>query len=163
VWDLSAWDGIEIDIGRSDGKVYTFILKDESPAEQREGGREKAGVNWEVELHTSSSVGEEAGEEEGDRRWGRRGGGQTFFVAWPEFKATYRGKPKSDAVGLKTSSVRRVGFMMRSYFGRQEGDFSVELRSVGARKAPKARQHSKIRGSGEEGWIEWFRGPCTVS
>ena len=101
-WDLSAYDGIEIEIGKGDGKVYTFILKDEEQAEKSEDGREKAGVNWEIEFHT----GKKNGEEDED-------GGTRVWIPWGDFKATYRGKEKEDAGSLKTGEIRRVGLMMR--------------------------------------------------
>ena len=74
--------------------MYTLILKDEPSPGKRDDGREKAGINWEVELR--------AGEE-----------GKKFWVPWGDFKATYRGKEKKDPGELKTGSVCRVGIMMR--------------------------------------------------
>lgn len=99
---------------KGDGKVYTFILKDEVPAGKREeDGREKAGTNWEVDFKvgqekSSSAEGGEieeegAGDDELTRIW----------VPWEEFKATYRGKDKKDPGELKTGEIRRIGLMMR--------------------------------------------------
>jgi len=93
-WDLSVYDGIEVGVGEGDGKIYTLILKDEPLPGNREDGREKAGISWEVEF--------KAGEE-----------GEKFWVPWSDFKATYRGKQKKDAGELKTRNVCRVGVMMR--------------------------------------------------
>lgn len=105
---MSAYDGIEIEVGKGDGKVYTLILKDEEAAGKREDGREKAGVNWEVDF----KVGEEEEDgEEGEKEG--RGGVTKIWVPWKEFKATFRGKEKKDAGELKKGEVRRIGLMMR--------------------------------------------------
>ena len=104
-WDLSAYDGIELEIGKSDGKMYTFILKDEEQAEKREDGREKAGVSWEVEF--CADDGENKDEKEGGIE------GTKIWFPWSEFKATYRGKEKKDAGELKTGEIRKIGIMMR--------------------------------------------------
>ena len=74
--------------------MYTLILKDAVSLGKRDDGREKAGISWEVEFKAG-------------------GEGKKFWVPWGEFKATYRGKDKTDAGELKTGSVRRVGIMMR--------------------------------------------------
>ncbi|KAL9077112.1 MAG: hypothetical protein Q9161_000378 [Pseudevernia consocians] len=101
-WDLGAYDGIEVEVGVGDGKIYTLILKDEEAAGKRGDGREKAGISWEVDF----TVGEEDGKE---------GGGDVtvVWVPWGEFKATFRGKEEKDAGELKTGEVRRIGLMMR--------------------------------------------------
>ncbi|KAF6221096.1 hypothetical protein HO133_002777 [Letharia lupina] len=176
-WDLSAYDGIEVEVvgGKGDGKIYTLILKDEEAAGKRGDGREKAGINWEVDF----KVGGEEGE----------GGGDVtrFFAPWKGFKATFRGKEKEDAGELKKGQVRRIGLMMRSYFGKQEGDFGVVLRAICARKTNAGEEGGaeernamdavgRSQGSGPEntdtadhrpgkergiGWIDWFSGLCT--
>ena len=94
-------------MGKGDGKVYTLILKDEEAAGKREDGREKAGINWEVDFEVREE-GAEGGEQEGDS-----GGVTRIWVPWKEFKATYRGKEKTDARELKKGEVRRIGLMMR--------------------------------------------------
>lgn len=104
-WDLSTYDGIEVAVGMSDGKIYTLILKDEAPAEMREDGREKAGVNWEVEFEAAGK-GEEGKSEKEDE-------GTRIRVPWGNFTATYRGKEKVDARQLQTGQIRRFGLMMR--------------------------------------------------
>jgi hypothetical protein len=123
-WDLSGYDGIELVFREGDGKVYTLVLKDEESPGKRDDGREKAGINWEAEFRASEPFGEE------DNAKGQ----STVWVPWKDFKATYRGKEKKDAGELKTGSVKRVGIMMRSYFDKQSGDFSVVLRSICARE-----------------------------
>ena len=101
VWDLSAYDGIEIDVVEGDGKMYTLILKDEVPeGKKRDDGREKAGISWEYDFK-ASEVAKEKGEQ------------QKFRIPWDQFKATYRGREKKDAEPLKTDGIRRFSLMMR--------------------------------------------------
>ncbi|KAL8671302.1 MAG: hypothetical protein Q9168_004204 [Polycauliona sp. 1 TL-2023] len=135
VWDLSAYEGIELDVGAGDGKVYTFILKDEASQEQRDDGREKAGISWEADFRASGGSEADAGADEPV--------GKKIWVPWSELKPTYRGKKKEDAGEFKPGEVRRVGLMMRSFFGTQQGDFKLELRSITARKqAPETEDRT---------------------
>lgn len=103
---MSAYDGIELEVGKSDGKVYTLILKDEEAAGKKEDGREKAGINWEVDFKVGEEDGEEGGEKDG-------GDVTRVWVPWEEFKATFRGKERKDAGELKKGEVRKIGLMMR--------------------------------------------------
>ena len=133
-WDLSAYEGLEIDIESGDEKIYTVVLRDEEQLPKRGDGRERAGVNW-----------------EGEFRVGRPG--EKGWIPWSAFRATYRGKEKEGVGRLKTGEIRRMGLMMRrlvavrfqadgmqqvdenqSQFGMQEGDFRLEMRSISARK-----------------------------
>ncbi|KAI4127443.1 MAG: hypothetical protein LQ338_003213 [Usnochroma carphineum] len=127
VWDLSAYSGLEIDVASGDGKGYTFILKDEKPQDKRDDGRGRAGINWEAGFRLNRNG------EDGD---GRQEVGCRVWVPWTALKATYRGKEKEDAGKLKTGEIRQLGFMMRSHFGTQQGDFKLQLRSISARKQP---------------------------
>ena len=95
-WDLSAYDGIEIAYSKGDGKVYTFILKDDVGHGNRTDGREMASVSWEVDFKAQED-------------------GGTVWKPWREFKAFYRGKEKDDAGQMKTRQVERVGLMMRRF------------------------------------------------
>jgi len=92
--NLSAYDGLEISLGKGDGKVYTLIIKDEKSPGKRLDGRKEASINWEVDF--------EAGKD-----------GGIVWKPWTEFKATYRGKEKEDAGSLREEHVERVGIMMR--------------------------------------------------
>ncbi|KAL8907263.1 MAG: hypothetical protein Q9207_001504 [Kuettlingeria erythrocarpa] len=144
-WDLSVYSGLEVDVGVGDGKVYTLIVKDEQAQDKRDDGREQAGINWEAQFRVGSQHG--MGEEtEGKKLW----------IPWSALKPTYRGKEKENAEKLRTSDIRRLGFMMRrsaytynrtpilsdsngyvhSYFGSQQGHFRLVLRSVSARQEP---------------------------
>ncbi|KAL8953075.1 MAG: hypothetical protein Q9222_001068 [Ikaeria aurantiellina] len=139
IWNLSTYNGIELDLSAGDAKVYTLVLKDEEPQEKRDDGREKAGISWEAEFRVSN--GNEARE-------------QKVWFPWDVFKATYRGKEKEGAGQLKPTEIHRIGLMMRrhvsrsvwisktanmssqSYFGSQQGAFRLQLRSISARKQP---------------------------
>jgi hypothetical protein len=46
-WDLSSYSGIHLDLGKTDGKKYTFILKDEILPVDPETGREQSTISWE--------------------------------------------------------------------------------------------------------------------
>ncbi len=96
-WDLSNYDGITLDIKKSDDKKYTLILKDEL-LPKSPNGREQSTVSWEYDFE------------------GYDDGGKVF-VHWDEFKATYRGREKKDAKPLDLKHVRRISLMMRRYSG----------------------------------------------
>ena len=53
VWDLSSFDGIEleVDIAHSDDKQYTFILKDHTLKLNPETGRQQATISWEADFY----------------------------------------------------------------------------------------------------------------
>ena len=93
-WDLSAYDGIEVNYNKGDGKVYTLVLRDDKSPGKRGDGREQAGINWEVDFRTKAE------------------GGKTWRM-WKDFKPTYRGKEKEDTGNLRTGQIYRVGIMMR--------------------------------------------------
>jgi len=59
------------------------------------------------------------------------------YVKWKEFKAMSRGKPKDDAPELDVGNIRRWSFMMRSFFDKQSGEFSISIRRVSACKEEK--------------------------
>lgn len=107
-WDLSGYDGVEVEVGKADEKIFTLILKDEATTDKREDVREKAGVNWEYDFRIGGVTGKAKGKE-------GEGGREIVWVPWSGFKATYRGKEKEDAGELKKGGVRSVGFMMRRY------------------------------------------------
>ena len=119
MWDLSAYDGIQVEVIKGDGKMYTLIVKDELPQSKREDGREISSVSWEYDFTPpQSSI--------GSRQV------TTVWVPWNEFKATYRGREKKDAEPLKKEQIRRFSLMMRSFFEKQEGDFELVLASISA-------------------------------
>lgn len=128
-WDLSKYHGIELEIEKSDGKEYTFILKDTLLTKNPETGREQSTISYEWDFAMADS--------------------HSMFIPWNQFKPTYRGKPKEKAPELDTKNIKRFSIMMRryvlcavidnsgsligfSFFGEQEGDFSLVIKSIKA-------------------------------
>ena len=95
-WDLSEFDGLELDIAESDGKQYTFILKDEI-LPKSPNGREQSTISWEYCFTF-----------EGTQRKGGK-----VFVAWGDLQPTYRGREKEDIRPLNLKSIKRFSIMMR--------------------------------------------------
>jgi hypothetical protein len=69
------------------------------------------------------------------------------FIAWNDLKPTYRGREKKDAKPLDRRNIKRFSIMIRrymifasllrvltyfSFFGTQEGDFSLSVISIAA-------------------------------
>ncbi|KAL4805770.1 complex I intermediate-associated protein 30-domain-containing protein [Aspergillus unguis] len=107
--DLSSFDGLELDIDTegSDQKQYTLTLKDEI-LPKRPDGREQSTVSWEFDFTPRGKV----------------------SVKWDDLKPTYRGKEVKDAKPLDLENVKRMSLMMRSFFGEQEGEFRLAVRSI---------------------------------
>ncbi|KAK1672904.1 complex I intermediate-associated protein 30 [Colletotrichum godetiae] len=103
--DLSQYDGLAIKVLKSDSKKYTVTIKDEI-LPPREDGRDQSTISWEFDFVP------EAGE---------------VKIPWDQFKATYRGRDKPDAKPLDIANIKRISFMMRSFFGTQSGDFSFTV------------------------------------
>ncbi|KAM0154374.1 hypothetical protein ACHAQE_007235 [Botrytis cinerea] len=159
-WDLSAYDGILLDLGKSDGKMYTFILKDEL-LPKSPNGREQSTISWEFDFKGP-----------GDH--------SSIFVKWADLKPTYRGREKKDAIPLDLKNIKRFSIMMRSFFGTQEGDFSLGVVSISAikdkenidtpyRDDPNEKGYTDLDSrKGEDAptmrqsWMAWFFG-CNVS
>ncbi|KAI9845328.1 MAG: hypothetical protein M1837_004950 [Sclerophora amabilis] len=130
-WDLSRFDGIELEITKSDAqadKQFTLILKDELLPRNPEDGREQSTISYEYDFKPEeirksvSSV--------------------KLFIPWDHLKATYRGREKKDAPTLNKSDIKRVSLMMRSFFGEQEGPFSLSIRSISAVTNPDSTIHA---------------------
>lgn len=100
-WDLSAYDGVELKIEKADEKRYTFILKDSLLPPDPSNGREQSTISYEYDFTISpSTTGDEA---------------TTIFIAWKDFRATYRGKDKKDAPNLDRKKIKRVSLMQRRF------------------------------------------------
>lgn len=98
--DFTQFDGIELSLGKSDGKRYSLILKDEV-LPKRPNGLERSSVNWEYEFLLPASESRE---------------GDTVTIRWNDFEPTYRGKPLEDFErGLDVGKIQRISFMMRRY------------------------------------------------
>ncbi|OTB02176.1 hypothetical protein M426DRAFT_322884 [Hypoxylon sp. CI-4A] len=109
-WDLLDYQGLRLGIIEGDGKKYTLVLKDEVPA-KRSDGRDESSINWEFDFVA----------EKGD-----------ITISWEDFKPTYRGKPKEDATPLRLDHIKRISFMMRSFFGEQHGSFKLDIKYIAA-------------------------------
>ncbi|KAK5132921.1 hypothetical protein LTR08_008367 [Meristemomyces frigidus] len=121
-WDLSEYVGIKLNIEKADKKRYTLILKDELLPANPENGREQASISYEADFELSLGKSHD----------------RFVFVPWKSLNPTYRGKLKKDAKPLKTQNIKRISIMMRSFFGTQEGEFSLSIRSITAEaKAPE--------------------------
>ncbi|KAK2063092.1 complex I intermediate-associated protein 30 [Colletotrichum caudatum] len=123
--DISAYDTITLEIPYADGKTYTFNLKDTVPPPV--DGAEQSGVSWEFDFqlpavnHTDGSV-------------------EKVVMPISEFVPTYRGRVRNDTAPLDLSGIKRVNFMIRSFFAEQAGDFELHIKSVIASKegSPKS-------------------------
>ena len=93
IWDLTGHDGVELHIGPSDGKLYTFSLTDEIPP-QRPDGREQSALVWEYDFCANDT-------------------GPEVRISWKDLKPTYRGKPVEDARPLDLSCIKRFRIMIR--------------------------------------------------
>jgi len=163
-WDLSNYDGIMLDITKSDDKMYTLLVKDEL-LPKSPNGREQSTISWEYDFKPEKD-------------------GEKVYVHWDDLKATYRGREKKDVQPLDLKNVKRISLMMRSFFGAQEGDFSLSITSISAFKksSTKARPEpyrddpnrsegpisfnpeTAPRNRGQrEGWLGWLFGFCVGS
>lgn len=111
-WDLSNYDGIALDIWEGDGKKYTFSLKD-LLLPPTEDGREQSVVSWDHDFTVSQN-------------------GACLKLYWSDFKPTFRGKEHNETAPLNLSQIRRFSLMIRSFFGFQEGTFSMSVASISA-------------------------------
>ncbi|KAI8164880.1 hypothetical protein K4K49_012129 [Colletotrichum sp. SAR 10_70] len=113
--DISAYDTITLEVPYSDGKKYTFNLKDTVPPPIN--GVEQSGVSWEYDFqipavnHTTGDV-------------------EKVVMPIADFVPTYRGRVQNDTAPLDLTSIKRVNFMIRSFFAEQDGDFQLHIKSV---------------------------------
>ncbi|CDM34304.1 hypothetical protein DTO013E5_2306 [Penicillium roqueforti] len=153
VWDLTGHDGVELHVGPSDRKRYTFSLTDEIP-QQRPDGREQSALVWEYDFCESET-------------------GREVRISWKDLKPTYRGKPVEDARPLDLSCIKRFRIMIRSFFGAQQGDFSLKIQSIGLFRQsylddPSVPKDSMGHGDDKTGPEEteekksWFRSCCPL-
>ncbi|OLN85150.1 Uncharacterized protein C9E9.15-like protein 2, partial [Colletotrichum chlorophyti] len=120
--DLKDYDGLVIRVLKSDSKKYTLTIKDEI-LPPREDGRDQSTISWEYDFVP----------EAGDVK-----------ILWDDLKPTYRGRPKPEAKPLDVSSIKRISFMMRSFFGEQEGDFSLTIAHLAAINTRPTSSESEV-------------------
>lgn len=102
---------------------------------------------------------------------------ESVFIPWSNLKPTYRGKENHDADPLDLKSIKRMSIMMRryglplrlghactharfSFFGTQEGPFSLSLRSITATKRIPVGYHELESGTSSARrahWRTWSR------
>lgn len=126
---MTAYAGLQIRLGKGDGKLYTLILKDAENSQREQDGREKTGFSWEAEFRANDELKEERG---GKYAAAAEKEGQEVSLPWADFKPTFRGRETDGEEKLDRSNITTVGLMMRSYFGTQEGDFKLEVESITA-------------------------------
>lgn len=96
--DISAYDTITLEIPFTDGKKYTFNLKDTVPPPVN--GVEQSGVSWEFDFqipavnHTDGAV-------------------EKVVMSFSAFVPTFRGRVQNDTAPLNLTSIKRVNFMIR--------------------------------------------------
>src|SRR6266536_3552379 len=100
-WNLSEYDGIELEVEKADDKQYTFILKDSLLPPNPENGREQSTISYEYNFNVSSTQNNTSN--------------TLIFIPWNKFIATYRGKKKDDAPKLDTHNIKRISLMNRRW------------------------------------------------
>ncbi|KAK8166814.1 complex I intermediate-associated protein 30-domain-containing protein [Phyllosticta citrichinensis] len=136
-WNLEGYDGIQIEVvnnADTDDKKYTFNIKNQLLPRDPDTGREQSTISYEFDFDfTDSSVG--------------RNQTIALFIPWNEFRATYRGREDRNAPKIDLKNIKRFGIMIRSFFGGQEGDFSLLLKSIAAVKVKHKDRPSTDSGS----------------
>ncbi|KAL1625283.1 hypothetical protein SLS54_003371 [Diplodia seriata] len=126
-WNIDGYDGIQIEIAKSDTTKYTFNIKNELLPPDPDTGREQSTISYEYDFVAPSP--------------NTTAASSTIFIPWDQFKATYRGREDPDAPPVNLTDVKRFGVMTRSFFGNQEGNFSLSLKSISAvRNCSKDKQ-----------------------
>ncbi|OMP88368.1 hypothetical protein BK809_0003125, partial [Diplodia seriata] len=126
-WNIDGYDGIQIEIAKSDTTKYTLNIKNELLPPDPDTGREQSTISYEYDFVAPSP--------------NTTAASSTIFIPWDQFKATYRGREDPDAPPVNLTDVKRFGVMTRSFFGNQEGNFSLSLKSISAvRNCSKDKQ-----------------------
>ncbi|GAA5971604.1 hypothetical protein JCM11641_000657 [Rhodosporidiobolus odoratus] len=128
---------------------YVLAIKNEKPGRREDGRRESVTVyEWVLDVKDYEPYrGSSKPSGEGDiekAEMGEKGSELiTVLARWQDFHATYRGREQTDAPALDPSSIYELGFMCRSNFGDQAGDFSLDVVSLGL--APRSGRLDKLR------------------
>ncbi|KAK1989584.1 complex I intermediate-associated protein 30 [Colletotrichum falcatum] len=117
--NISAYDTITLEVPYADGKRYTFNLKDTVPPPV--DGAEQSGVSWEFDFQLPAVNRTD-------------GGVERVVMPIADFVPTFRGRVQNDTAPLDLSGIKRVNFMIRSFFAEQAGDFELHVKSVIASK-----------------------------
>jgi Complex I intermediate-associated protein 30 (CIA30) len=105
-------------------KRYTLTIKD-TLLPKRSDGRDQSTISYEFDFTVPSSS--------------EPAKSTSIFIPWHDLRATYRGKDKPDALDLNPKRIRRFSILMRSFFGDQEGDFDLTVKSIAAIVKPGDR------------------------
>ncbi|KAK3109841.1 hypothetical protein LTR53_016475 [Teratosphaeriaceae sp. CCFEE 6253] len=119
-WDLSDYVAVRLHVKKGDKKRYTLILKDKLLPANPDNGREQATISWEADFELPPTT------IPGDTH------DRTVIIPFASLNPTYRGKLQKDAAPLDTKKIQQISLMMRSFFGTQHGDFSLEITSITA-------------------------------
>lgn len=146
VWDLASYSGILLRLQEWDDKTYAFTLKDEIPSkyvdEKTQRPREEASVSWEFKFTPSTHK----------EKTSKDSSNGFIIMLWRDFTPTYRGRELKDLKPLDLKNIRRMSLMMRSFFGAQEGEFSLTLASIEAVTIHK--EHEEVAKDRQEGTEE---------
>ncbi|KAA8908217.1 complex I intermediate-associated protein 30-domain-containing protein [Sphaerosporella brunnea] len=125
-WDWRGYSGIELGIREhliNNPKKYTLVLKNELPYDDEH----HSPTDWKkMETSTVSFEYTFTAPHKSDRDV------EIIFLPFSEFVAYYRGRKVEPPPELDLGHVRRMSFMVRSFFGdkEQEGPFSLEIFSL---------------------------------
>ncbi|TLS24052.1 hypothetical protein PpBr36_08581 [Pyricularia pennisetigena] len=112
----------------ADNKTYTLTLKNEILPTGPDG-QEQSTVSWEYDF---IALGD--GDKVGERK--------QVQMPIDQFKPTYRGRPVDAKLDL--ANIKRISFMMRSFFEKQEGDFSITIKSLAASQSAQVESPARI-------------------
>ncbi|KAJ3537445.1 hypothetical protein NM208_g6304 [Fusarium decemcellulare] len=129
--DLSEYDSIILEIPYTDGKKYSFNLKDTVLPDV--DGREQATISWEYDFQLPATYSSQASDSV-----------ESVIVKFSDLQPTYRGTVQNDTAPLDLSSIKRVNIMIRSFFAEQEGDFELRIKSI---KAVQANPYVEVVGA----------------
>ncbi|KAK6337630.1 hypothetical protein TWF730_003025 [Orbilia blumenaviensis] len=163
-WDLSKADGISIQLGDIDDRIYTFVLKD-TVLPKRSDGREQSTVSYEFSFSIVNTTINESDGNGALHTWeacfpadfsaaeqpyalllpyeadtgddSHPPASITIYVPWHAFHPFYRGKKKPEDDQLDKTDIKRLSIMCRSMFGKQFGHFSLGVKSISTFSAPK--------------------------
>lgn len=129
---------------RNPARKYTLILKDAIPPPDAATGGERSTLSYEydfvadateLESQTPPSTKPPTSQDEKSSTAPHT---PKIRIPFAAFAPTYRGRPQKDAARLNTYRIARWSFMCRSFFGEQEGPFSLKIRSVAAYRGERS-------------------------
>ncbi|KAM5374751.1 hypothetical protein ACJZ2D_006395 [Fusarium nematophilum] len=119
--DLSDYDSIVLEIPYTDGKKYSFNLKD-TVLPPTEDGREQATISWEFDFQLPATDASQ-----------KAGSLDRVVIKFADLVPTFRGTVQNDTEPLDLANIKRVNIMIRSFFAQQDGDFELRIKSITAK------------------------------